>query len=249
MLERARLWGSAFVVAAVVAGCGLSETVVTTGIVAQNQANQLKSLQNVQKYANKSAAENQMRRAIGLFDAENGRPPTSIKEMLDSGHLGQVPQLKPGLVYDYNPFTGQIAVREGRPGEPQVPGIEPLQPGPPVPPGQPVYQQPGQQVPNYFQQETQGYGAAQPGQHYRQAPVVPQQRAVPQRRPAQRVGTGFGGSPMMQEIGITQQFHQDFDNRAASGAYNASVGMKRQAGRAIGNYQQRQNQAVQQYTR
>ncbi len=110
----------------VVLGC-TAETVVTTGIVAENAKNQAQALQGVTKQAGQQMGLSQVRQAVNSFQAMEGRYPYTLDELVQYGYLYQVPQLPPGKQYVYNYATGEVSVvsMQTQPGM-QVPGQPPV---------------------------------------------------------------------------------------------------------------------------
>ena len=114
-------------------GC-TAETVVTTGIVAENAKNQAQALKGVTKQAGQQIGLSQVRQAVNSFQAMEGRYPYTLDELVQYGYLYQVPQLPPGRQFAYNNVTGQVNVVRAQtapgvqvPGQPAVPqqGIPP----------------------------------------------------------------------------------------------------------------------------
>jgi len=94
---------------ALLAGC-TAETVVTTGIVAENAKNQAQALQGVTKQAGQQIGLSQLRQAINAFQAMEGRYPHALTELVQYGYLHQVPQLPEGKQFMYNNATGEVRV-------------------------------------------------------------------------------------------------------------------------------------------
>ncbi|MCX8065991.1 MAG: hypothetical protein N3G21_12615, partial [Candidatus Hydrogenedentes bacterium] len=93
-------------IAFLVAGCGV-ELLTTTAIQGELQAQQLKSMQRqVQGITNQTAKIN-LQRAIQTFQAENGRYPTSLNELVPK-YLPSIPDAGDGSHFTFDPYTGQI---------------------------------------------------------------------------------------------------------------------------------------------
>ena len=63
----------------------------------------------------KKAAENTVgaagvNQAIGMFQAQEGRNPASLNELVTKRYLPNIPPPPAGMKYDYNPQTGQARV-------------------------------------------------------------------------------------------------------------------------------------------
>jgi hypothetical protein len=63
----------------------------------------------------KKAAENTVgaagvSQAIGMFQAQEGRNPASLNELVTKRYLPNIPPPPAGMKYDYNPQTGQARV-------------------------------------------------------------------------------------------------------------------------------------------
>ncbi|HOK09390.1 MAG TPA: hypothetical protein PLT82_02990 [Candidatus Hydrogenedens sp.] len=87
-------------------GCGV-ELLTTTAIQGELQAQQLKSMQKqVQGIANQTGKIN-LERAIQTFQAENGRYPKSLDELVPQ-YLPSLPQPSGDSLYSFDPSTGQI---------------------------------------------------------------------------------------------------------------------------------------------
>ena len=106
-------------------GC-TAETVVTTGIVAENAKNQVQALQGVTKQAGQQIGLSQLTQAVNSFQAMEGRYPYTLDELVQYGYLYQVPQLPPGRQYAYDNVTGKVTVVQMQtPPNMQVPGQQP----------------------------------------------------------------------------------------------------------------------------
>ena len=214
---------------AAMGGCGLSETVVVTGIVGQNAKNQLEALNNVKFHANREIAENNVRRAITLFEASTGSLPYSLDELVEKGYLDIMPALPEGYEFDYDPFTGTIKTRPAQ-RQPQITT-------PQLPPKQDSWDS-SEYVPTYERRpQTPVYPA----------PPQPGRRTTQQQgRPAGRRTTGGGGAgagpmgEMMTGVGIQKQLN------SMSGAGTSSAGSysRRTLNRSTQQHQQRQAQAL-----
>jgi hypothetical protein len=125
-MKALRLEFAAAIFSVLVLGC-TAETVVTTGIVAENAKNQAQALQGVTKKAGQQVGLSQVRQAVNSFQAMEGRFPYTLDELVQYGYLYQVPQLPPGKQYAYNDVTGEVKVvsMQTAPGM-QVPGQQPV---------------------------------------------------------------------------------------------------------------------------
>ena len=217
------------VLTAALVGCGLSETVVVTGIVGQNAKNQIEALNNVKFHAKPEIAENNVRRAINLFEASTGSLPYSLDELVEKGYLEVMPALPEGYEFNYDPFTGTIKTRRAQ--------LQPQIRTPQLPPARDS-QNSSQYMQTYEQPpQTPVYSA--PTQSGRRAP----QR---QGRPARSRMGGGGGSgvgpmgEMMTGIGMQKQLN------SMSGAGTSSAGSysRRSLGTKTQQYNQRQAQAL-----
>ncbi len=130
-----------FVLSLILLGCG-AETLVTTGIVAENAKNQAQALKGVTQQAGRQIGLSQVKQAIAAFQAEQGRFPYTLDELVTLGYMYYLPQLAEGQQFVYDNRTGQVRV--GRAQYPPVPGA-PQQPVAPRQPGQ----QTRQGVPGY----------------------------------------------------------------------------------------------------
>jgi hypothetical protein len=67
--------------------------------------------------AKKTAAKNtgliSIQQAIQLFQAEENRFPTNLKEVVDSGYLPRLPAPPAGSRYSYDPRTGHVSLQQG----------------------------------------------------------------------------------------------------------------------------------------
>ena len=99
----------AVVLAGLLAGC-TAETVVTTGIVAENAKNQMQAVQGVSRQAGQQIGLSQVKQSINAFQAMEGRFPYTLDELVTYGYLHQVPELPPGKQFVYNNVTGDVRV-------------------------------------------------------------------------------------------------------------------------------------------
>lgn len=90
----------------ILSSCGV-ELLTTTAIQGELQAQQLKSMQRqVQGIADQTGKVN-LERAIQTFQAENGRYPTSLNELVPQ-YLPSLPSPSGDSAYSFDPTTGQI---------------------------------------------------------------------------------------------------------------------------------------------
>ena len=124
-MKALRLELVAAILSVLLLGC-TAETLVTTGIVAENAKNQAQALQGVTKQAGQQIGLSQVRQAVNSFQAMEGRYPYTLDELVQYGYLYQVPQLPPGKQYAYDNVTGnvQVVLAQSQPNM-QVPGQQP----------------------------------------------------------------------------------------------------------------------------
>jgi len=221
---------------AALVGCGLSETVVTTGIVGQNAKNQIETLNNVKFHANREIAENNVRRAVNLFEASTGLLPYSLDELVEQGYLDVMPALPEGYEFDYNPFTGTVKTRRALP-RPQISA-------PQLSPEQDSWN--AAEYMRKYKQQSQTPPYAAPSQSGRQPSLARRQASQQQRRPASgraRGGGGAGVGPMgemMTGIGI----QNELNSMSGSGTSSAGTYSRRSLNRSTQQHQRRQQQAL-----
>jgi hypothetical protein len=121
----------AVVLAVLLAGC-TAETVVTTGIVAENAKNQMQAVQGVSRQAGQQIGLSQVQQAINAFQAMEGRYPYTLDELVQYGYLYQVPQLPAGKQFVYNNVTGEVRAQVAPPT--QIPQQQ-VMPQQQIPPG------------------------------------------------------------------------------------------------------------------
>jgi len=221
--------------AAVLVGCGLSETVVTTGIVGQNAKNQVEALNNIKFRANPEIAENNVRRAVSLFEAGTGLLPHSLDELVEKGYLDVMPALPEGYEFDYNPFTGTVKTRRAL-SRPQISV-------PQLPPEQDSWDA-AEYIRKYEQQsQTSPYVA--PSQSDRQ-PSSARWRAMQRqtRRASGRArgGGGAGVGPMGEVMGGIA-IQNELNSMSGSGTSSAGTYSRRILNRNMQQHQRRQQQA------
>lgn len=176
--------------AVALAGCS-AETVVTTGIVAENAKNQAQALQGVTQRAGAQIGLSQVKQAINGFQAEHGRYPYTLDELKQTGYLYQVPQLPPGRQFIYNNVTGEVSIGQAQ--------IAPVPPGP-----QPVAPQQG--IPPTTQR-LPGYG----GSPYLQQFQI--QHEFQYGNQAHYSGAASGNLGAKRQLGTIQQNYQQQQNR------------------------------------
>jgi len=235
----------------VVGGCGLSETVVTTGIVGANAKNQVEALQNVQMHANRDVAENNVRQAIALFQAEKGSLPRSLDQLVDERYLNAIPALPEGYEFDYNPFTGEIGTRKAmhrpRITTPQLPAATPSQ-------YTPNYTQPfGRQPQRFAYPRTSQFGQQpQPQQFPSPSPYgqpTPSARRRAPTRPGQSAsrrarGTGAAGIGPMGEVMTGIGIQNQLNSMSGSATSTAGSYGRYKVNRSTQQHQQRQERAL-----
>jgi len=126
---KSRRFGSlAVLLVMVLAGC-TAETVVTTGIVAENAKNQAQALQGVTQQAGQQIGLSQVQQAINAFQAMEGRFPYTLDELVQYGYLYQVPQLPEGKQFIYNNATGEVRIVRAQIPQQQVVPQQQIPPG------------------------------------------------------------------------------------------------------------------------
>ena len=63
-----------------------------------------------QRFSEKQIDIAYVTQAVQLFNAGEGRFPTSIQELVEQHYLGKMPDLPRGYQLDYNPATGEVKV-------------------------------------------------------------------------------------------------------------------------------------------
>ena len=109
MDRSAFLASMAIVCVCLVVGCGVSETVVVTGIAATNAKNQVESLKNIKFKPNEDAAKNRVIEAVAVYQASTGFLPKSLQVLIDEGYMPALPELPEGLEFRYNRVTGDVS--------------------------------------------------------------------------------------------------------------------------------------------
>lgn len=62
------------------------------------------------KAADKTVTSAGLNQAIGLFQAQEGRNPKTLDELVSKRYIGSIPPPPTGMKYDYNPQTGALKV-------------------------------------------------------------------------------------------------------------------------------------------
>ncbi len=207
----------------ILAGCGLSETVVVTGITATNAKNQVQALDNIKFKPNEQIAKNKVTEAIASYQANTGFLPTSLQALIDEGYLPALPQLPEGLEFHYNHVTGEVSTGPPRQqSEPQVPT--------------------GPGVTGYMTRPGPGnYGRNQYGRQRSVAPTAPNYGARP--APRGRRGGGSGMGPMgsaMTGIGIQNQLNSMSNAGSSSAGSYARHGINQR----VNNYNDRETRTL-----
>jgi hypothetical protein len=68
------------------------------------------ALGKAQKSAQKTLGGVGLDQAIKAFQAENGRSPKNLEELVSSGAINEIPPAPRGMKYDYDPATGRVKV-------------------------------------------------------------------------------------------------------------------------------------------
>jgi len=97
-------------------GCGV-ELLTTTAIQGELQAEQLKAIKGQVTRAGDQTAKINIQRAIDTFQAEKGRFPESLDELVP-GYLPSLPTQPNGMSYNYDPATGKLIEGSGAPPAP-----------------------------------------------------------------------------------------------------------------------------------
>ena len=90
-------------------GCGV-ELLTTTAIQSELQAEQLKAMKGQIAHAGDTTAKINIQRAIDTYQAENGRYPASLEELVPD-YLASLPSRPDGSPYGYDPATGKVLDR------------------------------------------------------------------------------------------------------------------------------------------
>jgi hypothetical protein len=96
-----------------VSGCGNNQTSTSQTTNAAAPAapagdNYGSVLVNAQKLAVSVVDTSSLKQAIQLFNAQEGRNPKDLNELVSSHLIGQIPPAPHGKKFDYNPDTGEI---------------------------------------------------------------------------------------------------------------------------------------------
>ncbi len=102
------------------AGFGCSKTGDTAPDTAETNASSgnpltaptdyLGALNQAQKAAKKVSGNASLQKAIQMFQAEEGRQPATLQEVVDKKYIRELPALPKGMKYQYNPKTGEVKV-------------------------------------------------------------------------------------------------------------------------------------------
>lgn len=98
--------GIILVVALLLGGCGV-ELVTTTAIQSELQAEQMKAMKGQLEKTGSTAAKINIQKAIDTFQAEKGRYPASLDELVP-GYLPSLPKRADGSDYGYDPVQGKF---------------------------------------------------------------------------------------------------------------------------------------------
>jgi|YNPBryantNP2012_1023418.scaffolds.fasta_scaffold60282_1 uncharacterized lipoprotein NlpE involved in copper resistance len=85
----------------------------TTGNPITAPVDYLGAVGQAQKTAIKVIDTTAVAQAIELFNAQEGRFPTSLDELVQKRYLGRIPDLPKGFKYQYDPKTGKLRVIQG----------------------------------------------------------------------------------------------------------------------------------------
>jgi len=68
------------------------------------------AMTKAKKAAEKTVGAAGVNQAIGMFQAQEGRNPANLDELVTKRYLPNIPPPPAGMKYDYNPQTGQARV-------------------------------------------------------------------------------------------------------------------------------------------
>src|SRR2546430_17117146 len=101
------------------AGCGKKEAKSTTGATNENYssgnpvtapADYLGAVAKAKKSAEKTIDTVGLQKSIELFQAQEGRLPKDLNELVGPNYLPKLPAPPAGMKFDYSPATGQVKV-------------------------------------------------------------------------------------------------------------------------------------------
>ncbi len=97
-----------------VAGCGKKEAAKSetssSGNPVTAPADYLGAVAKAKKVAEKTVDTAGLQKSIDLFQAQEGRLPNSLNELVGPNYLSKLPPPPAGMKFDYNPKTGQLKV-------------------------------------------------------------------------------------------------------------------------------------------
>ena len=70
----------------------------------------LGAVAKAKKTAEKTVEGSMLTQAVQLFQAQEGRFPTSLDELVKKQYINKLPPPPYGMAYDYNPATGEVKV-------------------------------------------------------------------------------------------------------------------------------------------
>jgi hypothetical protein len=73
-------------------------------------ADYLGALSKAKKTAEKTVDAASLQKAIDLFQAQEGRLPKDLNELVGPNYLSKLPPPPAGMKFDYSPTTGQVKV-------------------------------------------------------------------------------------------------------------------------------------------
>jgi len=95
-------------------GCGKKDAAKpetsSTGNPVTAPADYLGAVANAKKKAESTVDTVGLQKTIDLFQAQEGRLPKSLNELVGPGYLSALPAPPAGMKFDYSPTTGQIKV-------------------------------------------------------------------------------------------------------------------------------------------
>ena len=97
-------------------GCGV-DVLVSTSISGELESESAQQSLKVLYSTKIQAALNQLRQAIGMFQAQNGRYPFNIDELRKTGYLPGKSELPEGVEIRYDPMSGDVWLEDVSTGE------------------------------------------------------------------------------------------------------------------------------------
>jgi hypothetical protein len=242
MKRTAFISGAAVVCACLLIGCGVSETVVVTGIAATNAKNQIEALNNIKLKAKPEVSENRVREAIVLYQASTGFLPKSLQVLIDDGYLPALPPLPEGYEFRYNHVTGVISatlatVPSDGPAARQDQSVSPVVQST----GQ--YRDYGHALDSAARNSSSSYGTRPSAGTGQPQPAYTGGRAA-NTAPRQAGGAGVGGGGLMGETVTSIAVSNDLNSMSSGGSSSASSYAWHGMDQCMQGYNQQQAQAL-----